>query len=91
MRKGYRGSLGLFSFSSADPEGRFPANKKIHEHGILGREEFVRYRGSECNIDPTGVQLCDIVVILSYRLSCHPFEICIMTVCLVLIIALIVA
>jgi hypothetical protein len=31
-------------FPSADPEGRFLANKKIHERGIVGREEFVPVR-----------------------------------------------
>jgi hypothetical protein len=35
------GALGCFLFTSANPEGRFSANKKIHERGIVGREEFV--------------------------------------------------
>ncbi len=33
LGKSYRWSLGLFSFPSADQEGRFPANKRIHERG----------------------------------------------------------
>ncbi len=41
LHKSYRWSLGLFTFPSADPDGRFPANKIIHERGIVGREEFV--------------------------------------------------
>ena len=44
LSKRYRWSPGLVSFPTADPEGRFPANKKIHEHGIVRREEFVSIR-----------------------------------------------
>jgi hypothetical protein len=46
LRKNYRWSLGLFSSPSADPEGGYSANKKIHERDIVGREEFVACRPS---------------------------------------------
>jgi hypothetical protein len=55
--------LGLFSFPSADPEGRFPANKKMHERGscLGGRlHEFflVVWIGTQFRTDgsPDGVQ-----------------------------------
>ncbi len=59
----YRGNSGLFSFSSAGPEGRFSANKKIHERGscLGGRlHEFfpVLWIGTQftTNGSPDGVQ-----------------------------------
>ncbi len=59
----YRGSSGLVSSSSAGPEGRFSANKKIHERGsCLGGwlHEFfpVLWIGTQFRTDgsPDGVQ-----------------------------------
>ena len=54
----YRWSLGLFSFSSADPKGRVPANKKIHERGIVGREEFGRVLWIAMQFRTDGSPLC---------------------------------
>ncbi len=61
--KSHRWSLGLFSFPSADPEGRFPANKRMHERGscLGGRlHEFflVLWIGTQFRTDgsPNGVQ-----------------------------------
>ena len=61
LRKSYRGSLRLFPYSSADPEGKFPVVKKIHERCSgcnVGRDAArngSRYFRSEYNLDPTGV------------------------------------
>ena len=45
VRRRRRGSnwcrLGVSSFSSAGPEGRFPEYKEIHERGMVRLEEFV--------------------------------------------------
>ncbi len=59
--KSYSGSLGLSYFSSADPEGRYPANKKIHERGsgsFDGREESDPVISIGMQFRPNGSPLC---------------------------------
>ena len=62
LRKSYLWSLGQFSFPSADPEGRFPAYKEIHERGIGRFHEFfpVLWITTQFRTDgsPYGVQPC---------------------------------
>ena len=58
LRQSYRWSIGVFSSPSADPEGRCSANKKIHERGIVGREEFVPVSLVVLQFRPDGSPLC---------------------------------
>ena len=58
LRQSYRWSIGVFSSPSVDPEGRCSANKKIHERGIVGREEFVPVSLVVLQFRPDGSPLC---------------------------------